>query len=258
MDHESNPTKRSRFSSLLQLQNQSSQSKADEQIERDFTSTILIGDLTDAVFKEDLKKIRRVAGEDESTTAACKTLIEEVENILNEEAKNFTEPSPSKQRPPMRIETTQSHETASLGKKPPDTASVAKNQSEMINAMNNSYQSQPFKALANIIDPKHLLGIIHERLECHKKVDINATTAMNSTTSSSDNSGNGKVKCVPSARTINCPHHCVAILGTRLFAMLCNESAFQQRLMGENQEYCFNYIVDILYPNNDPVNSLFL
>lgn len=68
----------------------------------------------------------------------------------------------------------------------------------------------------------------------------------------SDNSN--RVKCMPSARTINCQHHCVAILATRLFAILCNEHSFQQKLISECQEMCFNLIVDILYPNNDPVS----
>ncbi len=140
--------------------------------------------------------------------------------------------------------------------------------------MNNNYQNQPFKCLANSIEPKNLLGIIHERLECHKKVDINAST-MNTNTSSTNinnnnstiggggaaavvsgqTSGNSKVKCVPSARSINCQHHCVAILATRLFAILCNEQNFQQKIMSENQEACFNLIVDVLYPNNDPVSA---
>ena len=41
---------------------------------------------------------------------------------------------------------------------------------------NNFYQNQPFKCFANSISPKVLLSIIHERLESHKKVDINAST----------------------------------------------------------------------------------
>ena len=126
--------------------------------------------------------------------------------------------------------------------------------------MNNNYQNQPFKILSNSIDPKNLLCIIQERLECHKKVDINASTTMSGGTNHLPNNlhnntqaSGGKVKCVPSARSINCQHHCVAILATRLFAILSNEQTFQQKLMGENQEACFNIIVEILYPNNDPV-----
>jgi hypothetical protein len=134
--------------------------------------------------------------------------------------------------------------------------------------INSNYQNQPFKCLANCIEPKQLLAIILERLESHKNVDINATTMLSS--SSNPNSATAqtnlnqsttttnhilnKVKCMPSARTINCQHHCVAILSARVFAILCNEMAFQQRLMGEHQEACFNMIIDILYPNNDPVN----
>lgn len=41
---------------------------------------------------------------------------------------------------------------------------------------NNFYQNQPFKCFASSISPKLLLSIIHERLESHKKVDINAST----------------------------------------------------------------------------------
>ena len=54
--------------------------------------------------------------------------------------------------------------------------------------------------------------------------------------------------------TISCQHHCVAILGTRLFAILCNEQVFQQKLINENSEAYFNLIIEILYPNNDPVS----
>lgn len=133
----------------------------------------------------------------------------------------------------------------------------------------NNYQNQPFKCLANSIEPRFLLCIIQERLESHKKVDINATTMNNNTsnpaganigatganTNSNSNNNSSKVKCLPSARTINCPHHCVAILATRLFALLCNEQTFQHKLMNQDSEICFNLIIDILYPNNDPVRS---
>ena len=134
----------------------------------------------------------------------------------------------------------------------------------------NNYQNQPFKCLANSIEPRFLLTIIVERLESHKKVDVNASTAMNSGpqpqqqqtpagNQSSSSNAQSKVKCVPSARTINCPHHCVAILATRLFAILCNEPAFQQKLVSnENSDACFNMIIEILYPNNDPVYNFFL
>jgi hypothetical protein len=152
---------------------------------------------------------------------------------------------------------------------------------------NNLYQNQPFKCLADSIDPRVLLSIIQERLESHKKVDINAST-MGSNSNPAGNPTNAdnaneseqtteasvankrslgigdnlnksqRVKCMPSARTINCQHHCVAILATRLFAVLCNEHSFQQKLISECQEVCFNLIVDILYPNNDPVIKLFL
>lgn len=173
---------------------------------------------------------------------------------------------------------------------------------------NNLYQNQPFKCLADSIDPRVLLGMIQERLESHKKVDINASTMAPSNTNTNTNNttnqtvlqttngpmcnadsvaaGSGpeadttsnmnqtaadlasskaqligmasdnssRVKCMPSARTINCQHHCVAILATRLFAILCNEHSFKQKLISECQEVCFNLIVDILYPNNDPVS----
>lgn len=166
---------------------------------------------------------------------------------------------------------------------------------------NNLYQNQPFKCLADSIDPRVLLGIIQERLESHKKVDINASTMATSNNNTSNNQtvlqtngpmmgaadgvgaglgledtlsniaqaevtskpqliasdNSNRVKCMPSARTINCQHHCVAILATRLFAILCNEHSFQQKLISESQEVCFNLIVDILYPNNDPVILLF-
>lgn len=82
------------------------------------------------------------------------------------------------------------------------------------------------------------------------------STSANTTNKSNINDSNSRVKCMPSARTINCQHHCVAILATRLFAILCNEQPFQQKLMNENQEVCFDLIVDILYPNNDPVRFL--
>ncbi len=147
------------------------------------------------------------------------------------------------------------------------------------------YQNQPFKCLADSIEPRMLLMIINDRLESHKKVDINActinnsnagtgginsevgeeglvenlssasnaTSSLNANCASSKGEMNSRIKCMPSARIINCQHHCVAILGTRLFAILCNEQAFQQKLISENREVCFNLIVDILYPNNDPV-----
>jgi hypothetical protein len=145
----------------------------------------------------------------------------------------------------------------------------------------SSYQNQPFKCLANSIDPKFLLLIIKERLESHKNVDINATTmgggggggvcgspintptntnpnnnstnnTTTTTTTTNNSSNSSRTKCIPSARVISCQHHCVAILATRLFAILCNEKVFQKRLMNENQEVCFNLINEILYPNNDP------
>lgn len=141
----------------------------------------------------------------------------------------------------------------------------------------SSYLNQPFKCLANSIDPKFLLTIIKDRLDSHKSVDINATT-MNVNTGSGaqagvvvgggvgadpvSNSGgnssanNTRAKCIPSARVIACQHHCVAILGARLFAILCNEKGFQRKLFNENQEVCFNLINDLLYPNNDPVSEL--
>ncbi|CAF0909879.1 unnamed protein product, partial [Brachionus calyciflorus] len=138
------------------------------------------------------------------------------------------------------------------------------------NDLNSNYLNQPIKCLASSLEPRFLLQIVHDRLESHKSVDINATTAMNSnnnnnqqqqstttattttTTTTCNTNPNSKVKCLPSARTIQCQHHCVAILATRLFAILCNEQAFQVKLMNENQEVSFNLIVDILYPNNDP------
>ena len=175
-----------------------------------------------------------------------------------------------------------------------------KTENETVNSStsNNFYQNQPFKCLSSTIEPKFLLAIIQERLESHKKIDINASTMGANTNSTSglplsslinNNITNGflqssasmtganlattaglsaanasttnnknRVKCTASARTINCQHHCVAILATRLFALLCNEQSFQQRLMSENQEACFNMIIDILYPNNDPVNRFFI
>jgi hypothetical protein len=147
----------------------------------------------------------------------------------------------------------------------PTPAATANNTN---NSNYNYYQNQPFRCLSNSIDPKFLLLIITDRLESHKKVDINATTMATSglttsdsnnfsdtTTNSNVNNNNKKdrVKCMPSTRSMHCQHHCVAILATRLFAILCNESQFQQKLMNENQEMCFTLIVDILYPNNDPV-----
>lgn len=122
--------------------------------------------------------------------------------------------------------------------------------------LNSYYLNQPIKILASSFDPKFLLEIIHERLESHKSIDINATTAMSSILPQSNTCGNcsnSKIKCLPSARTMQCQHHCVAILSTRLFTILCNEQVFQTKLMNEHQQVCFNLIVDILYPNNDPV-----
>lgn len=50
-------------SSLLQMQNShSSQEDRSNEIERDFTSSILIGDLTNSMFKEDLKSLKKVTG----------------------------------------------------------------------------------------------------------------------------------------------------------------------------------------------------
>ncbi len=133
---------------------------------------------------------------------------------------------------------------------------------------NNNFQNQPFKCLASTLDPKFLLSIIRDRLESHKKVDINATTMVGSgiTTSNNQNNQNfnanntnnsnnhtGRIKCMPSARSINCQHHCVAILAARLFALLCNEKTFQLKVCTENADMSFNLIIDILYPNNDPV-----
>jgi hypothetical protein len=180
-----------------------------------------------------------------------------------------------------------------------------KTENDTINSStsNNFYQNQPFKCLSSSIEPKFLLAIIQERLESHKKIDINASTmgpntnsssglpppsanlmspnnnsnvtngflqssasitganlgtttaaGLSTTSNASTTNNKNRVKCTASARTINCQHHCVAILATRLFALLCNEQSFQQRLMSENQEACFNMIIDILYPNNDPVN----
>lgn len=133
----------------------------------------------------------------------------------------------------------------------------------------SSYQNQPFKCLANSIDPKFLLTIIKDRLESHKSVDINATTMNMNTNQAQVNSGSGgvseagcsstnntKAKCIPSARVIACQHHCVAILAARLFAILCNEKGFQRRIFNENQEICFNLVNDLLYPNNDPVSFI--
>ncbi len=164
---------------------------------------------------------------------------------------------------------------------PDSTKDEEKEQSSEASSSAQFYQNQPFKCLANSIEPRMLLQVINERLESHKKVDVNASTIASSSVvaggggetgeettgenpssaSAGNNCGlrggesgqNSRVKCMPSARSINCQHHCVAILGTRLFAILCNEQAFQQKLISENREVCFNLIVDILYPNNDPV-----
>ena len=238
---------------------------------KDFTSSILIGDLA-------ADTVRRTQTLDETSTSACKTLFDEVEQIINSAAGKQTIP-PDNTTTFSAVSMT----TANYDSNDPMAAMSGadmSNQSDMINAMNNSYLSQPFKSLALSVEPKHLLALVHERLECFKKVDINASTSKTAATTAtpitttaapssfsavpgcgSDSTGssanlNSKVKCVPSARTINCTHHCVAILATRLFALLCNETVFQQRLMGENQEQCFNYIVDILYPNNDPVSLM--
>jgi hypothetical protein len=94
----------------------------------------------------------------------------------------------------------------------------------------------PFQYIAFNVNPKHLLQIIQDRLESHKSEYGN------------------RVRCVPSVRTVNCQHHCVALLACRLFAILCNEQIFQHKLVYDTNEVCFNMIVDILNPNNDPVN----
>lgn len=184
-----------------------------------------------------------------------------------------------------QLNSNKSKTTSSLNDDQTNTGNSGSSSNSSSNGNNgsstNNYQNQPFKCLANSIEPRFLLAMIVDRLESHKKVDVNASTAMGGggvgcgapggaqqTTSSSAgvgaSGGNSaaaaasKVKCVPSARTINCPHHCVAILATRLFAILCNEPAFQQKLVSnEHSDACFNLIIEILYPNNDPVGSLF-
>ncbi len=93
----------------------------------------------------------------------------------------------------------------------------------------------PFQFIAFNIDPKHLLQIIQTRLDSHKTEYGN------------------RVRCVPSIRTVNCQHHCAALLACRLFAILCNEQIFQHKLIFDTSEACFNMIVDILNVNNDPV-----
>lgn len=114
-------------------------------------------------------------------------------------------------------------------------SSIKSNSSNQINSQN---LNQPFQYLSINLEPKFLLTIIQERLESHRKEFGN------------------RVKCVPSIRTINCQHHCVALLTSRLFAILCNDSIFQQKLiLNENQRnnFCFGIIVELLNPNNDPV-----
>ena len=117
----------------------------------------------------------------------------------------------------------------------PVGSSVKSNSSSQANSQN---LNQPFQYLSSNLEPKFLLTIIHERLESHRKEFGN------------------RVKCVPSVRTINCQHHCVALLTTRLFTILCNDSIFQHKLINDNQQnsFCFNIIVELLNPNNDPVS----
>ena len=115
-------------------------------------------------------------------------------------------------------------------------SSVKSNSSNQINSQN---LNQPFQYLSINLEPKFLLTIIQERLESHRKEFGN------------------RVKCVPSIRTINCQHHCVALLTSRLFTILCNDNIFQQKLIiNDNQRnnFCFNIIVELLNPNNDPVS----
>jgi hypothetical protein len=104
---------------------------------------------------------------------------------------------------------------------------------------NNQNLNQPFQYLASNLEPKFLLTIIQERLESHRKEFGN------------------RVKCVPSVRTINCQHHCVALLTSRLFTILCNDGIFQQKIINDNQQnsVCFNIIIELLNPNNDPVSA---
>ena len=109
------------------------------------------------------------------------------------------------------------------------------------NNNNNQNLNKPFQYLASNLEPKFLLTIIHERLESHRKEFGN------------------RVKCVPSVRTINCQHHCVALLTSRLFTILCNDGIFQHKIINDNQQnsVCFNIIIELLNPNNDPVSAGF-
>ena len=130
-------------------------------------------------------------------------------------------------------------------------------------------RQHPFKYLASNIEPACLLAIISERIRCLAKVDINASTIANTNNSNNSSanqqqqqqqanssaSSRTRIKCTPSVRTIHCADHCVAVLAARLFAMLCNEATFRQKVCAADSLAHFNAIVDILHPNNDPVSS---
>lgn len=196
---------------------------------KDFTSSLLVGDPASILKKPTDDLIANTSGEKQP-------MLEDVEESMDELEKSSTNSKAKKD------------DSSSTG--------AAANSNP-----NSNYQNQPFKCLANSIEPRFLLQVIQDRLESHRKIDINAST-MAGTTMNGGMCGAGqqqtttdssKVKCVPSARTINCQHHCVALLATRLFAVLCNEATFQQKLMNsETSDYCFNIIIELLNPNNDP------
>lgn len=257
--HSNEKTKKNKkmMSSLGQSQIQSNldeeDKENDDKLDKDFTTSVLVADIfnsSGSIGKDENKtntdnsnnnnENKKQAQQRQESEAAEKNLRSEESLYMEEE--DDTKNSANYQTNPTTASST--------------------------NASNSDYyQNQPYKFLANSIEPKYLLSIIKERLESHKKIDINASTmGANSNfvntsglstgqTSASASSTNNKnrVKCTASARTINCQHHCVAILATRLFTLLCNEQAFQQKLISENQEVCFNIIIDVLYPNNDPV-----
>lgn len=155
-------------------------------------------------------------------------------NTSNKTTLNDTQPSQSQQQQQTTSTTSNAQcEVIESNDTPSTSNTTTTNQTNV-----NQNLNQPFQLLSSNIEPKFLLTIIQERLEAHKKEYGN------------------RVKCVPSVRTINCQHHCVALLASRLFTILCNDNIFQQKLINDTQQnnFCFNTIVELLNPNNDPVS----
>jgi hypothetical protein len=240
--------------------------------EKDFTTAVLVGD---ALSSGEHRPISAPLNAEHSSALAMAAVRAFAENII---LKGNSGNSSSSSEPAQ----TQLYKKSANESIPKSSASIhgtffSNNSSSSSSSSNSNSQNQPFRFLAGSLEPKNLLSIIQERLESYKKVDVNASTmggsaavgtqpspaslsctqvtaASAGTAATASTAGSSRIKCMPSARTVSCQDHCVAVLATRLFAIMCNENEFQQKLMADaQQEQCFNIIVDVLYPNNDPV-----